>query len=317
MASIFTTGTISQPDAVSVSLAMAEKIRDDLIAHAAWELVEEFLPSGGASRWYVFRCLASESGLPSDFYIIMGRTLSTGALAFLIAEAYDSTSKIASYFPVYGTTETHAFDAVGHASTTFTLGATALAFNNPGPVYSTWTPSGTSSKWWLIVAEDGFTVAFNGAVNGFVHAGAFTPMTPLSWPMPLQMVSSDSSSGGITRNPAVAGVSTYRGALKIQGGGNASPTGNLHLGFLGDLRYNDKLQNNNRPVAEQGIFIADPLGGGAQPNIGWAAGKQKRMRIGSQPPSGFAFGDAYSMQGRLWVPYKADDPRMWDTGVAA
>ena len=68
MASTFNTGTINQPDAGSVGLAMAEKIRDELVAHAAYDLVEEFLPASGLVRWYVFKALAAQTGLPSDYY---------------------------------------------------------------------------------------------------------------------------------------------------------------------------------------------------------------------------------------------------------
>jgi hypothetical protein len=38
MASQYTTGTINQPDSGSVGQAMVEKIRDDVSAHAAWDL---------------------------------------------------------------------------------------------------------------------------------------------------------------------------------------------------------------------------------------------------------------------------------------
>jgi hypothetical protein len=52
--------------------------------------------------------------------------------------------------------------------------------------------------------------------------------------------------------------------------------------------------------------------------MGWALGKQKRWRVTNQSaPVGFAFGDAYALDGRLWVPFLPSDPRMWDTGVAA
>jgi hypothetical protein len=83
----YTTGTINQPDAGSLGLAMAERIRDDLTAHAAWDLVEEFTPAGGAARFYVMRCLAASNGLGSDFFLVMGRTLANGELRFAICEA--------------------------------------------------------------------------------------------------------------------------------------------------------------------------------------------------------------------------------------
>ena len=41
------------------------------------------------------------------------------------------------------------------------------------------------------------------------------------------------------------------------------------------------------------------------------------MGASGSAPQGFAFGDAYAMSGRLWVPYEPVDTRVWDTGVAA
>jgi hypothetical protein len=67
------------------------------------------------------------------------------------------------------------------------------------------------------------------------------------------------------------------------------------------------------------VGIAIDVGSsGDQAIYGYALGKQKRMRasIGTVP-SGLAFGDAYVLQGRLWVPFLPTDGRMWDTGVAS
>jgi hypothetical protein len=139
--------------------------------------------------------------------------------------------------------------------------------------------------------------------------------------LPLQIVGSSSGDGGITRNPAVASSTPtgYNNALSIYGGGNTSiQTWEAILGFMGQFRYNDKLQGNQRPVAEMGIQIVS--GGAADYSavIGWALGKQKRMRVSNQGmPVGFAFGDAFALDGTLWVPYLPTDGRIWDTGVAA
>jgi len=311
MAIIFTTGTINQPDAGSVGLAMAEKIRDDVVAHAAWELVEEFTPAASVMRWYVFRCLATESGLPADFFAVMGRRLSDGTLYFTICESYNAVGHLMSFYPVFSANGV-TYDSEGRSPATYTLGATAFpASGSVNPKYLWWTPAGTSTKWWLTVAEDGFTVAFNGAANAYVHLGAYIPLAALPIVMPIQIIGSSVGDGGITRNPAVAGwpSSLTNSALLIgQGPG---------LGFQGDLRYNDKLQSNQRPIAEMGMFIASGVGGD-QAQLGWALGKHKRMRVAaSATPIGFAFGDAYALNGRLWVPYLPTNNNIWDTGVAS
>lgn len=323
MAIAYTTGTINQPDAGSVGLAMVEKIRDDVTAHAAWDLVEEFTPAGGAVRWYVLKCLAAQSGLPDDFFVVIGRTLSNGELRALICEEYNSGSHIAGAYPPAGPSQLVAYDAEGRlpATATFTLG-TVVGGTSAGVTAKmhTWVPAGTSTKWWITVDSDGFTVAFNGPSNAFFHFGAFTPLSDIPNPMPICMIGYSDSNGYLTRNPAVPGaVTVYTSALIFNGGGGTSVDTSMALGFVGSMRYNDALQTGQRPVAEQGMgvtYFATEADKAAQ---GWAIGKQKRMRFG-QPGSatpGFAFGDAYVLQNRLWVPFKPDDTRIWDTGVAA
>jgi len=307
VAIIFTTGTINAPDAGSVGLAMVEKIRDDLVAHVAWELVEEFTPSGGAVRWHVFKCLATESGLPVDFFVIMGRTLGDGSIRAFICEGYNSTTHVASLYASHSSGSlVYAFTALGYLPHTYTLGLGALSTANTLPKYSVWAPSGVSTKWWLTVTEDGFTVAFNGAVNGYMHFGVYIPLTSMPIAMPLSMIDSVSL-GAVTRNPAAANGS-FRSDVLLIGS-------HVGLGFAGRLDLNDKLQADLRPIAELGITVDEGLTGG-RVNTGWALGKMKRIRIGSNPPAGFAFGDAYAFQGRLWVPYHPTHSWVWDTGVA-
>lgn len=313
---VYTTGTINQPDAGSVGLSMAEKIRDDVVASAAWDLVEEFTPATGTCRWYVFKCLASISGLPNDFFVVMGRTLSTGELKFAICENYVTGSHTMSgYLRAGGGTIT--YDANGRQQDSYSLSTVPFPGSSTSPFNHNWIPAGTSTKWWIIVDDDGFTAAFNGASNGFVHIGAYIPLlSTLALTLPLQMIGYSNSSGCITRNPACADATVTASGLLIAGGGGSSAGNGQPLGFQGDLRYNDKLQGNQRPVAEQGINIQ--ISTGDQAAIGWALGKQKRMRVtNSSTPPGFAFGDAYALAGKLWVPYAPNDPRMWDTGVLA
>jgi len=320
MAIIFTTGTIDAPDAGSVGIEMIEKIRDDVVAHAAWELAEEFTAPGGVVRWYVFKCLAVESGLPYDFFVIIGRTLSNGELHAFVCETYTTGSHVAQYYSPYSGSMDLAYDAVGRHATEFTLSTAQLTSGSSTPQNVLWTPAGTSTKWWLTVAEDGFTVAFNGSSNGFMHFGAYTPLTQMPILFPIQFAGSNflssNSYGGITRNPAAANITTRAAALRFLGGEGSSISGQS-LGFVGDLRYNDKLQNNQRPVSEVGMVIPE-YQQGDRAIYGYVLGKQKRMRwTVFEIPAGLAFGDAYVLNGNLWVPYAPTDKRMWDTGVAA
>ena len=321
MATNFTTGTINQPDAGSVGLAMVEKIRDDIIAHLAWELVEEFTPASGLVRWYVLKCLASQSGLPSDFYVVIGRTLGDGALRGFICEGYDSGTHTASKYPAHGSSSIN-YDNTGRSSGTYVLGTAVLASTTNGPKWFGWAPSGTSTKWWLIVYDDGFAVAFNGAANGFWKCGAYTYLGTLINPFPLMHIAdggigtTGSGTGCITRNPCGTTAGSFAIHYQIINGGGSTVSSLVTLGFQGRLDFNDKLQGDLRPVSEIGITVAEAVAGDRQ-NWGYVLGKQKNMRVGLNPPAGVAFGDAYVFQNRLWVSYLPTDSRIFDTGVAA
>lgn len=321
MAIVYTTGTINQPDTGSLGLAMIEKMRDDITAHAAWDLVEEFTAAAGTVRWYVLKCLAAQSGLPSDFYVVLSRTLATGEIRVFICEDYNAGSHTATFYAPGGYSSSFLYDATGRHTVPFVLSTVPPAGSGGGtPTYCNWVPSGTSTKWWICVSEDGFTVAFNGASNGFFHAGAYTPLCALPILLPIQLMGSSSSAGSLgplTRNPAIANLNYSAAGLIFQGGSGTSTGNGPLLGFASDLRYNDKLNGGSRPIAEQGMVIYQ-YSQGDQANTGYALGKQKRMRVTNlSAPSGFAFGDAYVLQGRLWVPYNPTDARMWDTGVAS
>lgn len=320
MAIAFSTGTINQPDAGSVGLAMVEKIRDDVVAHPAWELVEEFTAASGLVRWYVFKCLAAQSGLPADFFVVIGRTLGDGVLRAFVCEGYDSATHTASKFCIANPASTQfLYDNLGRIPQTYVLGTAVLSNTGLTPYYGncTWAPSGTSTKWWLTVADDGFTVAFNGASNGVMHLGAYIPLCELPIALPLHYFGffSNQWKGGITRNPAVANVNHYGTALQTDQQGITGAV----LGFYSELRYADALQGGKRSVAEIGIVIEQNQGISTQaPITGYILGKIKRIRWSpTTTPPGVAFGDAYVLQGKLWVPYLPTDGRMWDTGVTA
>jgi len=316
VAIIYTTGTINQPNVGSVGLAMAEKIRDDIVAHAAWDLIEEFTAPAGTVRWYVFKCLATESGLPNDFYAILQRTLSSGILRMFICEGYNSATHAVSFFAPWASSASEPFDSEGRSTKTYVLGTTDITTSTTNPKHSAWVPNSVSTKWWIIVADDGLTIAFNGTANGFWNFGAYIPLSSIPNSMPLQMTDGADPVGAVTRNPAVAGVSVSSYALVVYGGGGSSVNG-TYLGFVGRLDTNDKMQENQRVVAELGVQTSDANGFTNRAIFGWMLGKQKRLRVGLNPPAAFAFGDAYVLQGRLWVPCFPTDGRMWDTGVSA
>jgi hypothetical protein len=326
MASVYTTGTINAANAAAVGQAMAEKIRDDVVAHAAWDLVEEYTAGSGLVTWYVYKCLAAQSGLPNDFFVVIGRTIASGELRAFICEGYNSSTHVASFYCPAQIGSILTYDSSGRSTLTYALSTAALtaSTNINSPVNFVWTPSGTSTKWWIIVSEDAFSVAFNGASNAFYHCGVYVPLNAMPSAMPLLFAGlSVAAQGTLTRNPAAAnstGVSASQYALMFEGGTGAPATSVISqpLGFLGRLDINDKMQSDQRPVAEIGVVIFDGATPASRAVFGWALGKQKRMRSGvyNITPGGAAFGDAYSLSGRLWVPYLPTDSRLWDTGVA-
>lgn len=317
----FTTGNMVSADHPSLGLDMAEQIRDDLALHSAWELVEEFAGSGDA-YWYVFRCLATESDLPSNFHAIILRNIATGKLQFFVAEGYDSATNTISKYPTLSGTEI--YDTEGYDPSTLVLDDVISGFIAGDPRGLEWDPTPNvtfSTNWWLIAADDGFTVAFNDTAVEFVHVGAYTSLSTLPIDMPLQIIGSSDNTGGIVSNPAIAGhdptIDGLTTGLNILGGGGNGLNHGPPLGFEGSFEFPDALQGDQRPMAEQGIII-DGVVYGFEATLGGVLGKQKRMRVNrSAVPAAFAWGDSFEMNGTLWVPYKTDEGRLWDTGVAA
>lgn len=310
----FSTATISDASAAAVGQAMAERFRDDIVAHAAWSLVEEFTATSGTVRWYVFQCDDASSGLSKDFHVVLGRTLSTGELKFALCEDYNSTTHTMSRFvPVIA--GNYAYDSVGANPLTYVLGTSPFSGSSNTPLYNTWTPGGTSAKFWLIVDDDAITAAWSGLTEGFIRYGAYIPLTDLTNNCPIMMMG-HSTAGGITRNPAVASQTLNSAAMLINGGGTTSFDG-VALGFRGDIRYLDQLHSDQSLVSEVGIVLYQYTAN-APEIYGYALGKQKGMRYGGgSPPVGFVWGDSYVLDGELWIPYKANDLRIYNTGVAA
>ena len=81
----------------------------------------------------------------------------------------------------------------------------------------------------------------------------------------------------------------------------------------------DEEHLDQRLVGEVGIVAYVWNRASQFPVHGYWIGKQKHIRAGQQStaPAGIAFGDAYVLSGRLWVPWNPSSAIMWDTGIAA
>lgn len=325
MAKAFTVGTVNQPDAGSVSSQVMTEIRDAINAHTAWDLVEEFTPASGAVRWYVFKNLASASGLSANWYLVIGRTIGTGRLVFFICETYDTSTKVCGgYGPYLSSPNSNVtFDAYGRYPGTYTLGTTELAqSSSTNPRRVVWDATGTATKYWLIVDDDGLVLAFNGAWNGFYSFGAYTWLadTPNALPICSFATNGSNSTGGatninITRNPAVASRTTAGYGISL------SRDAPITLGFTGRLDTADLLISGQRALSEYALTMDNltvaPGASNSADTIGSLMGKLKRPRVGTNPPSGVAFGDAYVVDGTLWVPWSPSLGVIFDTGIAA
>ena len=119
--------------------------------------------------------------------IIMGRTLGNGELRFMICEDYVTGTHTANYYSqAHQYSSQFLYDASGrYGGAPYILGQQQLNQSVAAP-YNSWVPSGTSTKWWMVVHPDTWTVAFNGASNGFVHCGLYTPLTQMTITMPVR-----------------------------------------------------------------------------------------------------------------------------------
>lgn len=326
MAKTFTTGTINAANAGAVGAAMFDQIRDDLVAHAAWDLVEEFIPAS-IMKWRVFKCLAAQSGLPVDFYVTFGLTIATGEIRAAIHEGYNAgTHTMSLYSQNSGSRSSStllAYDASGRQTThTFVLSTSPWGGSLPGPRPVHWLPNSVSTKWWIIVDSDMLYIAFNGAVNAWMGFGAYDWLGSIANACPLMHCGSTGGFyTGITRNPAcISGnFGHYATTCLISPGGGVGAPNTGILGFPMRLDFNDKLVNDKRAVCELGILLDNEFSVAhvnSSENIGTVLGKLKGLRYGVNPPGGVAFGDAYAHNGTLWVPWLPTDGRIFDTGVA-
>jgi hypothetical protein len=325
---LFTTGTFTEASAAALGTTMQSKLRDDLVLHPAWELVEEFTPASGLVNWVVMKCLASVSGLEQDYFVVIGRIIANGRLQIFFCESYNSGTKVCAYYPPYYAGPTFTYDSLGRAPHTYTL-STAAIVESGGSVtapYVTrnWTPGAVTTKFWIIVADDGLTVAWNGTPNHFIHISAYIPLAALKSDLPIVMggltTGGSGPDGGVARNPAVAGMVGGRaGGLSSYSGGSPftvyTPIVGLNYGFP---LVNDKLNDNKRLIHEVGIAI-NPNPQAEVPIYGWFLGKQKpRYRVSSELLPATLWGDTFTINGTLWVSYTTgQDFRVWDTGVVA
>lgn len=126
MAIVSANTNISGASAAASAATFQTLLRDALVAHpsGAWTLEEEFDSSSGNIHWVVIKNTATVSGELLDFYLVIGRFVSTGQMIFFVCETYTTGTHVCGkYPPGWGTGQVVAAD--GSYAGTFTL-ATAF-----------------------------------------------------------------------------------------------------------------------------------------------------------------------------------------------
>lgn len=312
----------SQVDAGGVQAAnmaaLQATLRDHIVAHAAWELVEEVTTT--ANQVQIFKCLAAVSGLSADFYVALLRALAVNgeSLSLALFETYDAaTDTIGRMAPTITSSARTPDPATGAITTT----ATTQSLAGVNAVFLS--PRAAAVDYWLVVRDDAIILGLQaGAVQSAGFAGAFESRVDnpaVNDPLPLAVGKVEDSSVSATstntwsstRQPfppaaATAGLFTLWGPCASTDSATAPWAANQAF------TTGDRLQAGKVTFMEIMVLHA----GGATVS-GTLRGKFKGLRR-LNPPSGAAFGDTVIFNGTKWVYAGASSSRStWvDTGVA-
>jgi len=329
MSKIFTTGNITEASTILANTALYNQMKSDILAHPNWEHVETITPASVIAVWDVLKCMTPGNGLEQDFYLILGRTVATGTIYCFTVDDWNPTTKAIKGYGFWQNTTGKTYDAEGRLTDTWVLNITPPSQSGVLPLSGVYASTATTIKWWVIVDDDYFCVAMNGSPNHFFHGGTYIPLTLLQTDAPIfssqYKQTGTGNDGYITRHPAMAGLTNQKSsALAAYCGGSMTSSGQGYteaLGWLGyDNRFADPLNDNKRHANQVAINLyLNPITDQAIHGYGIGKHPPDRMRhLGSQIPSGsIVWGDTYTLEGKLWVPFLPTDMRIWNTGVAA
>ena len=271
--------------------------RTIITANPAWSLVETINGSGNVVD--VYKCAATFSGLPKDFYLLLQRAISNGNFTLHMGEDYNSSTHVLSNIAVsYGGSARAVDPSTGLLNPVNTITVNATTGNLSGGSNSlSFTLNGAATISYAIVVDSDHIVYRIGLEGRY--AGAIESLvTAIPDPMPLVFMSlsgtaqSASANSGATRNPGLA----------------AAGLANSHA--ITDMLF---ATNTLYPVSGvQPITVSDPwLGGPAAyeigavnptgANVGNIRGRVKRMRKVLSLPVGTALGDTFTIGGKQWV----------------
>lgn len=319
MAIVFQSTSISGASAAVSGATAQSAIRDALVNHpsGAWTLVEEFDSAGASVHWVVLKNSTAISGVGSDFFVCIGRLVSTGQLCVMVGEIYTApTHNLNTFAPISGTsTNTILPDGSFSAGTgpgspsSYVLGAALPTNASANPFAPTNTPAATM-RFVPIVEKDYAIVSIN--TNTF-YVGALTdlivPAPGLVAAIPIGCFDLFSSNnvGSLTRHPIDAAIAP----LQVASSHGIQP---INSGLLAAIQRqaldtgiylnSDRYQGNRVAASElAAIMIGSNVNTG--PNntavkLGGIRGKFKNVRVTTYPIAAVVF-DTIVVDGRKHI----------------
>lgn len=322
MAIAFQSTSISGASAAAAGITAQSAIRDALIDHAsgAWTSVEEFDSSGTTIHWVVLKNDKTISLNSADFYLIIGRTVATGQLCFMLGEVYNSgTHTLSSLVPYAssgstGNTILSDFawaESNGSTPTSFALGTTFPPISS-GSALGIQPGVGSTMRYVSVVEKD---YAIINLVTTAIYIGALTDLivadANLSASTPIGLIDLFNANvgnfGGLTRHP----IDAANAPLLVGASHSLFPFVNYPRQWLNSLAWgtgiylNEDRYQSKRVAASEiaAIMAAADNSNGANntaAKVGALRGKFKAIRVVTYP-AGAVLYDQIVIDGRKHI----------------
>ena len=193
------TGTINSATPALTAMGILDAA---LVAHPAWDFVEEVVAGAATAR--VYKNLALVSGLPNDFFVVISRDTDAGQMRFSICETWDAVGKLlVRYAPAASTTAGAGSYQVINADGS--IGATGQAFTSPNVLLGQPTdPMLVSTAFQYYLSISNHRICYAHRNQGWVYAGAYESLPNYYDPYPLVLL--------------VQGIAPYMQGYHINGG---------------------------------------------------------------------------------------------------
>lgn len=292
------------------------KLREMMIAHPAWEFVEEYENTTTAKTYEVYKNLGTANSWGQDFFFTTSWTTSspnTGIMYMGGSERYDlSTHKAmyALYSPYSNVAASQANDYTRHPLSTQHAPGTTGSSDLNQYLYSQF--SATDMTYWIVLTESSVTLKTSVSNAYGVHVGVFKPYWDHPYEFPLyclQIGQSDGRNGGsVSRRPGSTSTGSYNWAIH---------------GYSQKAGYGMAVENcEGTPVGQlpsvTDVKYASGVAMGSPPRLrmyestdGDVRGVMSHVLCFNQN-SAVVVGDTLNVDGKLWVLLDTDGVRgMW------